>query len=93
MAATHHSSAHRRAAAALRARGLQPCCLCGQPIDYTARAPHPASFSAEHWPPISVAGEHHNLAPAHLGCQRIQGGLLRAGQAQQIAAPSSGVWD
>ena len=93
MAQIHHTSAHKRAALALRARGLQPCVLCGKPIDYTAQASDPASFSAEHWPPIAVAGEHDHLEPAHLGCQHEQGGQIRAGRHRvDHSAYSSGVW-
>lgn len=99
MATIHHSSTHRRAAQALRAKHLQPCqswtgCIYpGDPIRYDLRAPHPLSFSAEHWPPIELAGPHNNLVPSHLGCQHNQGGMIRAGKAQQVAPPSSGVWD
>jgi hypothetical protein len=92
MAAIHHSSAHRRAANALRNQQLQPCILCGGHIDYQARTPHPDSFSAEHWPPISQAGDHHNLLPAHLGCQRTQGGQIRAGRHHEPPPKTSGVW-
>lgn len=38
---------HQRRVAALRTQA-NPCALCGQPIDYTLRSPHPGSFSAHH---------------------------------------------
>lgn len=93
MATIHHSSAHKRAALTLRAQHRQPCILCGGLIDYQAKTPDPLSFSAEHWPPIAIAGEHTHLEPAHLGCQRHQGGLIRAGKWTDPTPPSSGVWD
>lgn len=94
MAAIHHTSTHRRAANQLKAQRRQPCVLCGGVIDYNATKPDPLSFSAEHWPPISTAGEHHHLEPAHLGCQWQQGGAIRAGSRHIDPRPkSSGVWD
>lgn len=94
MAAIHHTNAHRRAAAALRAQRLQPCVLCGEPINYEAAYPDPDSFSADHWPPVSEAGDHHHLEPAHLGCQRQQGGTIRADHTEWDLPPirTSGTW-
>lgn len=61
-----------------RARTLEGepvCCLCGQPIDTTLRAPHPMSPSAHHRIPYAHGGgdEVGNLGPAHLVCNQRQG--------------------
>lgn len=78
MAQAHWTYAYQRAKAALRRQLLPqcrvtPCKYLGVPIRYDLAYPHPLSFSAEHDPPVSVAGPHLNLVPAHLGCQRSQG--------------------
>ena len=90
--AEQYGTAYRKARAALKAKQQQPCCLCGDWIDYTLTSPAPGSFSAEHWPPVSQAGAHTNLLPAHLGCQHQQGGRIRAGQPQTVPTRTSGVW-
>lgn len=50
----------------------RPCCLCGQPIDYSLAWPDPGSFSVEHLRPWSLdpAGREDpaNLGASHLGC-------------------------
>ena len=97
MAKVHHSSPHRRAAGRLKAQ-RHPWCQCttgciypGQPIRYDLAAPHPLSFSAEHVIAVSSGGSTGPLAPAHLGCQRRQGGLIRAGKVMRRRW-TSGTW-
>lgn len=75
--------AGRRRADALRhvkAKGIandEPCCICGQPIDYTLSYPAPWSCSVQHlrsqrdfpklrWDPS-------NWGPAHLDCNTSEG--------------------
>jgi hypothetical protein len=96
----HYSSTeYLHAAAALRNRKLQPCALCGHLIDYTLTAPHPDRFSPDHHPPITLAGPHTNLRPAHLSCQKRQGGTITAARTRARAVPraretppSTGTW-
>ena len=94
MGAAHHTHAYRQARAALKAKRLQPCCLCGEPIDYTATKPDPLSFSAEHVIAARHGGDHTTLEPAHLGCQHEQGGHAAHEQAWASLPPirRSGVW-
>jgi 5-methylcytosine-specific restriction endonuclease McrA len=47
------------------------CWLCPRPIDTTARAPHPDSWSLDHVVPIAAGGsllDRGNARAAHLGC-------------------------
>jgi hypothetical protein len=46
-----------------------PCCLCGEPIDYALRSPHPRSFVAHH----TTGDKRGPLAPAHRRCNEIEG--------------------
>ena len=54
-----------------------PCNLCGQPIDYSLKWPHPQSFSADHIRPY----EHNpdlrldpgNVQSSHLRCNQSKG--------------------
>lgn len=59
-----------------RAKRL-PCCLCGQPIDYTLEWPDPGSFSVQHkqdWHRHPELREDPaNLDSAHLGCNSSAG--------------------
>ncbi|MFS0867187.1 HNH endonuclease [Microbacterium sp. 179-B 1A2 NHS] len=52
----------------------RPCSICGQPIDYALKWPHPNSFSADHRLPLSthpeLAEDFGNLQPAHLRCNQ-----------------------
>lgn len=64
---------YRRNRAALRARRL-PCAICGKPINYELRAPHPRSFSADHVDPVARGGANDGpLQAAHLGCNKRRG--------------------
>jgi len=63
--------------AQVRAR-REPCCRCGQPIDYRLTYPDPASFSVDHYPhPLSthphLAQDPANLHAAHLLCNQSAG--------------------
>ncbi len=70
----------RRRADALRrvradgARHRKPCVLCGKPIDYSLRYPHPQSCTVEHLKPRATHPEltwdPGNHAPAHLVCNQ-----------------------
>lgn len=67
------SSAYRRKAAALKAQG-HPCWLCGEPIDYRLRWPHPMSFSADHVVALANGGELlGELRAAHLAHNSSRG--------------------
>lgn len=73
MAVRTEDATYRRNRAALRAKRL-PCWLCGLPIDYEAKAPHPDSFSADHVDPVGRGGDNlGELRPAHLGCNKKRG--------------------
>ena len=54
-----------------------PCCICGQPIDYTLKHPDPGSFSVQHlkdWHNHpELREEPTNLDSAHLGCNSSEG--------------------
>lgn len=66
----------RRLAAAQRAKRL-PCWHCGQPIDYTAPAGHPDSFSADHLKPWinhpHLREDPGNVVSSHLLCNQKKG--------------------
>jgi 5-methylcytosine-specific restriction endonuclease McrA len=70
------SPAFERIKGNLRA-ARKPCYICGQPIDYTLRAPHPGSFTVEHINPRSthphLAEDPANCAAAHWGCNSSKG--------------------
>ncbi len=70
--------AYRKARAELRDHG-RPCWLCGQPIRYDLRAPHPASFTADHVVELHRGGTNdpENLRPAHYGCNSRRGAIYR----------------
>jgi len=63
-------------AAEVRAK-RRPCCLCGQPIDYTLDRGHPQSFTVEHIQPISthphLAEDPSNMDAAHRSCNSSRG--------------------
>ena len=87
MGHAHWTYAYRQARAALKveAERLQaPCHRCGRPIRYDQPWPHPLAFTADHDPPVHVAGAHLNLVPAHARCQSLQGAgitnTIRAGK-------------
>ena len=58
-------------------RDKAPCCICGQPIDYSLEYPHPQTCSVQHvrsqkmyphlrWDPS-------NWKPSHLDCNKSAG--------------------
>lgn len=57
---------HRKAIAA----GKPVCALCGHPIDYTLKRPHPMSYVADHIIPLDKGGPDTlaNKQPAHWQC-------------------------
>lgn len=63
----------RQIKANLRAQ-RRPCCLCGQPIDYSLSFPHPDSFSTQHikdWATHPELREDPaNVDAAHLICNQ-----------------------
>lgn len=58
----------------LLAQGQPPCAICGQPIDYTLRHPHPASYVVDHIHPLAAGGTDtiDNKQPAHRACNRAK---------------------
>lgn len=44
---SNNTRERRRVSDHVRAR-RRPCCICGQPIDYSLRWPNPQSFSVQH---------------------------------------------
>jgi hypothetical protein len=67
----------RRLRAQVRVR-QEPCCRCGQSIDYTLAYPDPNSFSVDHYPhPYSthphLAEDPGNCHAAHLRCNQSAG--------------------
>jgi len=55
----------------------QHCWLCGEPIDYRLKFPHPRSWSLDHLIPIAdnprLLLDANNFRSAHLDCNRIRG--------------------
>lgn len=74
--AGRHTRRYRRLKADLRQLRL-PCYLCGQSIDYEAKAPHPDSFTVEHVKPrvshMELAEDPGNLRAAHFNCNNSKG--------------------
>lgn len=75
-----HQKFHGRPAerARHRVRRLgKPCCICGQPIDYTLPASHPMSFTLEHKVSQKMAPElafdPANHDAAHRSCNSKKG--------------------
>jgi hypothetical protein len=79
----------RRLKREVRAR-REPCCRCGQRIDYALLWPDQASFSVDHYPHALsthpwLAEEPSNLHAAHLLCNQSAG---NGGKALNIGTPS-----
>lgn len=56
-------------------QGHPACYICGQPIDYDAKAPAPWSYVTDEIIPIKHGGDPlswENTAPAHWWCNRIK---------------------
>ena len=62
-------------------RGNPPCAICGQPIDYGLRYPHPRSYVVDHIVPLDHDGPDTiaNKQPAHRDCNRAKGARLDGG--------------
>lgn len=71
--ASRSSRRYRKLVANLRAQ-RRPCCICGDPIDYSLEYPHKRSFSAQHKKAFSthphLREDPANLDAAHLDCNR-----------------------
>lgn len=71
-----NNPAYVRARADLRAR-REPCWLCGQRIDYSARPFTDDAFEADHVFPVSthphLALDPGNLRASHMRCNRARG--------------------
>ncbi len=68
----HYDAGHVKRAASLRQTAKvkrSPCELCGQPIDFALRAPHPKSFAAHH----RTRDRNGPLGPAHKRCNEQAG--------------------
>ena len=56
-----------------------PCAICGKPIAYEEKFPHPLSATVDHIIPISLGGhpsDISNLQPAHFCCNRAKADKL-----------------
>ena len=62
-------------------RGKPPCALCGEPIDYTLKYPHPKSYVVDHVEPIGKKPTPERMAEldvltnkqaAHNDCNRLK---------------------
>ena len=56
------------------------CALCGRPVDFTLKYPHPMSATIDHIIPIARGGhpsDMDNLQLAHLTCNRKKADKLR----------------
>lgn len=57
----------------------RPCALCGLPIDYTLKTPHPMSFEVDEIVPVSLGGDPcdiNNCQPAHRICNQRKGNKI-----------------
>ena len=68
-----NSGVQKRNRAIIRAKRL-PCALCGEPIDYGIKYPHPDAFTVDHVVPLSRGGTDSikNLTAAHFRCNRAK---------------------
>jgi 5-methylcytosine-specific restriction endonuclease McrA len=72
----------------LHAHGL--CKYNGAPIDYTARFPHPRSFSADHIIPTNAGGRdtYRNCGASHLRCNTARHDqLIHAAATNDVTEP------
>lgn len=67
------STAHRKHRALIAAT-KPPCAICGQPIDYTIRYPHPDAYTLDHVVPVARGGSDSlsNKQPAHNRCNKTK---------------------
>lgn len=64
------NTAQRDRDRATLSKGQPACAICGEPIDYSLKSPHPRSFEADHIVPIALGGLDilTNKQPAHREC-------------------------
>lgn len=67
---THRPTATRDRDRTLIARTKPNCWICGQPINYDLKWPHPQCFVVDHKVPLALGGKDHisNKAAAHNHC-------------------------
>lgn len=76
------TSAWQKARAAVLATATD-CWICGDPLRFDVKAPHPLSPSVDHLTPLQHGGElldPANLAACHLRCNVRRGNLTRQGR-------------
>lgn len=80
MSATPRNTTTRDRHRATLSRGHPPCGICGHPIDYTLRTPHPDSYEVDHVIPLDKGGTDtlDNKQPAHRACNRAKWNKLAA---------------
>ena len=76
--ASHRRYREQRARLLRTARANdEPCCFCGQPIEWDAPARSPWSPSADHVVPVSRGGREYGadveMRPCHLRCNTVAG--------------------
>jgi 5-methylcytosine-specific restriction endonuclease McrA len=61
--------------AVLGERDRGACGICGEPVDFTTKAPHPAAATIDHVVPLARGGEHsyRNTQLAHYKCNSAKG--------------------
>jgi len=62
------------------------CGICGQPVDFSLKFPHPLSPTADHIIPVAKGGDPsalENLQLAHLACNRAKSDKILTEQAQK----------
>lgn len=80
------------------AKGQPPCALCGDPIDYTLRYPHPRSFVVDHKVSVHRGGTDtiDNKQPAHADCNRAKAAkvvspiIKRSPSLRRVSVPGDG---
>lgn len=62
------------------ARNEPPCALCGQPIDYMLRYPHPDSYVLDHIRPLHKGGTDDlaNKQPSHRRCNSAKAARIES---------------
>ena len=69
------------------ARSKPPCALCGEPIDYGLRYPHPDSFVVDHIIPLNRGGDDvlDNKTASHNRCNRLKSDRLDGGPTLRVS--------
>lgn len=73
MSTGRNTATRDRHRSTIRAR-RDPCALCGDPIDYTLRTPHPDSFEVDHIIAVDLGGADtlDNKQASHRRCNRAK---------------------